>query len=48
MYVMSRPAVAIPQFNQKIENNVITDEMTQKFVSEWLQAFHDWIVQLNK
>ena len=48
MYVMSRPALAIPQFNKKIEDNVIVDEQTQEFVREWLEAFQDWIIQLNK
>ncbi len=48
MYVMSRPSLAIPAYHQKIADNVITDEMTQKFVTEWLIAFEAWIVQLNK
>ena len=48
MCVMSRPAVAIPQMHSKIEDNSITDEVTRRFVSEWLTAFRDWIVQLNK
>ncbi|MEM7344175.1 MAG: NAD(P)H-dependent oxidoreductase, partial [Chloroflexota bacterium] len=48
MHVMSRPAIAIPQFYEKIEDNAFVDEQTRKFVSEWLEAFQDWIVQLNK
>lgn len=48
MYVLARPAIAVPQLNQKLEDGSITDEMTTKFVSEWLEAFRDWIVQLNK
>lgn len=48
MYVLSRPAVAIPQLNQKLENDAIIDETTLKFVTEWLEAFRKWIVQLNK
>ena len=34
--------------NKKIKDNVIADEMTRKLVAEWLEAFRDWIVQLNK
>ena len=48
MYVLSRPAIAVPQLNQKLENDTINDDMTRKFVSEWLSAFRDWIVQLSK
>jgi hypothetical protein len=45
---MSRPAIAVPQIQAKIKDQTITDEMTRKFVSEWLEAFRDWIDQLNK
>ena len=48
MYVLPRPAVAIPKLQDKLEDNKITDELTQKFVSHWLESFQDWIVQLNK
>ena len=48
MWVMSRPALAIPQLDRKIENEVIIDEQTREFVTEWLEAFQDWIIQLNK
>lgn len=48
MYTLPRPAIAVPQLNKKLENDTITDEMTTKFVTEWLDAFRDWIVQLNK
>ena len=48
MYVMSRPALAIPLLDQKIKNRVIVDDQTRKFVTAWLEAFRDWIVQMNK
>ena len=48
MYVLSRPAVAIPQMNEKLANDTIIDEMTRKFVTDWLGTFRDWVVQLNK
>jgi chromate reductase len=48
MYALPRPAVAIPKLQDKLEDNKITDELTHKFVSQWLEAFRDWIEQLNK
>ncbi|MEZ4659237.1 MAG: NAD(P)H-dependent oxidoreductase [Caldilineaceae bacterium] len=48
MHVLSRPAVAIPQMHEKLANDTITDEMTLKFVTDWLSTFRNWIVQLNK
>ena len=48
MYVLARPSLAIPKMNDKLEDNTITDEATAKFVSQWLETFRDWIVQLNK
>ena len=48
MCVLSRPAVAVPQMQTKIKHQTVTDEMTRKFIGEWLEAFRDWIVQLNK
>jgi chromate reductase len=48
MYVLNRPSLAIPKLNEKLENDTITDEMTLKFVKQWLETFRDWIVQLNK
>lgn len=48
MHVLSRPAVAIPQMNEKLANDTIIDETTRKFVTDWLSTFRNWIVQLNK
>lgn len=48
MYTLPRPAIAVPQLGQKLDGDTIADEMTQKFVGEWLEAFRDWIVQLKK
>ena len=48
MYVLPRPAIAIPKLQDKLKDNKITDELTHKFVSQWLKAFRDWIEQLNK
>ncbi|MCK5920899.1 MAG: NAD(P)H-dependent oxidoreductase, partial [Methylococcales bacterium] len=48
MYVMSRPAIAIPKMHEKLGNGRIIDEETEGYVASWLTAFRDWIVQLNK
>lgn len=45
---LSRPVVAIPHTNNKIEDHAIIDPLTRRFVSEWLEPFRDWILQLNK
>lgn len=48
MYVMPRPAIAIPQIHEKFENNTIVDEQTRNFIREWLEEFQRWIIQMNK
>ena len=48
MYTLARPALAIPKLHEKLENDMITDERTLKFVTQWLEAFEAWILQLNK
>ena len=48
MYVLPRPALAIPKIKDKLENDAIIDEQTRKFVSTWLKAFQDWIIQLSR
>lgn len=48
MYVLARPSLAIPKMDKKLNGDKITDETTQKFVEDWLEAFKDWIVQLGK
>jgi chromate reductase len=48
MYVLPRPAIAIPKMKDKLKNDAITDEQTRKFVSTWLRVYQDWIIQLNK
>lgn len=48
MYVLARPSLAVPKLNEKIEEDQLMDETTEKFVRQWLKAFRDWIIQLNK
>jgi chromate reductase len=48
MYVLPRPALAIPKVRQKLENNRVTDEQTRQFIARWLESFEQWIRQLNK
>ncbi len=48
MAVLARPSLAVPKLNEKLANDHITDEMTAKFITDWLTAFRDWIAQLKK
>ena len=48
MYVLPRPALAIPKIKDKLENDAIIDEQTRDFVSTWLKAFQGWIIQLDR
>jgi len=49
MYVMPRPSIAIPKLYDKFNaDGQIEDEMTEKFVGEFLISFRNWIVQLQK
>jgi chromate reductase len=48
MYALPRPDVAIPKLGEKLQDDRITNEMTRSFVTQWLEAFRDWIIQLNK
>jgi chromate reductase len=48
MYVLPRPAIAVPKLNEKIKDSVIVDEQTRQFVGDWLNTLQKWIVQLNK
>ena len=48
MHVLSRPTIAVPKFQHKIEEGVLVDEMTRTFIGKQMEAFSDWIIQLNK
>lgn len=48
MYILTRPQIAVPQLDKKLDGDAITDERTREFVSSWLETFRDWVVQLNK
>lgn len=48
MYVLTRPQIAVPHLDEKLDGNRIADEQTAEFLSTWLTIFRDWIVQLNK
>lgn len=48
MYVLTRPQVAVPQLDKKLEDGQIVDARTAEFIAGWLETFRDWIVQLNK
>lgn len=44
MYVLARPALAIPQINTKLENDQIIDKNTQDMIANWLNDFRNWIL----
>ena len=49
MYVLPGPSIAVPNVHDKFgEDGQIKDEMTAKFVRQFLEAFRDWIIQLQK
>lgn len=47
MYLMSRPTVAVPRFNSKIEAGKLTDESTREFIGTQMNAFKDWILKFQ-
>lgn len=47
MYLLPRPTIAVPQLPKKIEEGIITDEMTRKFVKEQMDTFAEWILKLK-
>ena len=47
MYVLPRPTIAVPQFHNKIADGAVTDEATQGFIRQQMEAFYDWILKLK-
>lgn len=47
MYLMTRPTIAVPQFNGKIEDGKLVDEQTREFMTQFLQSFTAWIELTN-
>ena len=48
MYVLPRPTIAVPQLPKKIEDGLLTDETTRKFVGEQMQTFYKWILRFKE
>ena len=46
MYVLPRPTIAVPQLPKKVEDGVLTDETTRKFIKQQMETFYDWVVRL--
>lgn len=47
MYVLPRPTIAVPQLPKKVEDGVLTDETTRKFIKQQMETFYDWVVRLK-
>lgn len=47
MYVLAKPALAIPQVNTKLENDRIIDKETQNMIENWLNDFRDWVLMFK-
>ena len=47
MYVLPRPTIAVPQLPNKIEDDVLTDETTRKFIGQQMETFSDWILRFK-
>lgn len=48
MYVLPRPTIAVPQFQHKIADGMVTDETTQGFIRQQMETFYGWIGRLKK
>ena len=47
MYVLPRPTIAVPKLPDKIEDGVLVDEATRKFIGQQMEAFYEWVVRLK-
>lgn len=47
MYVLPRPTIAVPNLPDKIEDGVLTDEATRKFIGQQMETFYKWVVRLK-
>ena len=47
MYVLPKPAIAVPQLDKKLENGELSDPAARKFVTDLLQEFRDWVVRMG-
>ncbi len=42
-YCMPQPEILVYRAHQKIDDGNLTDEVTHKFLSEYLEALYDWV-----
>lgn len=47
MYVLPRPTIAVPSFGNKIQDGVLTDEMTRGFIAQQMETFHEWVMRFK-
>ncbi len=47
MYVLPRPTIAVPRFGDKIQDGVLTDEMTRHFIGQQMETFHEWVMRFK-
>ena len=43
MYVLSRPTIAVPHFGKKIQDGVLTDDVTKDFIAKQMMTFNEWV-----
>jgi chromate reductase len=45
---MTKPEMLVARAHQKFDDNgTLTDDVTQKYLSKYLQALHDWITKFK-
>lgn len=47
MYVLPRPTIAVPQFQHKIADGLVADEVTRGFIAQQMETFYDWVIKLK-
>ncbi len=43
MYVLPRPTIAVPHFGKKIQDGVLSDDMTRDFIAKQMETFNEWV-----
>ena len=47
MYVLSRPTIAVPHIGNKIQDGVLTDEVTRGFIAKQMEVFYEWVMRFK-
>ena len=48
MYLLPRPTIAVPNLPEKIEDGIITCEITRKLIAQQMNTFCDWVLHFKK